>query len=100
MDSIAKSQNKKKLNGRLVLVFALLALAVCGVIAFRGLGRWLVRQDPPAHADAIVVLSGGLPYRAESAAKYFELGSASEVWITPPKGPPNRLSSWAFHSPA
>ena len=91
MDSIAKSQNKKKLNGRLVLVFALLALAVCGVIAFRGLGRWLVREDPLAHADAIVVLSGGLPYRAESAAKYFEFGYASEVWITRPEGPSEQL---------
>jgi len=91
MDSIAKSQNKKKLNGRLVLVFALLALAVCGVIAFRGLGRWLVREDPLAHADAIVVLSGGLPYRAESAAKYFEFGYAREVWITRPEGPSEQL---------
>jgi uncharacterized SAM-binding protein YcdF (DUF218 family) len=91
MDSIEKSQDKKKLNRRLFLAFVLVALIACGVIAFRGLGRWLVREDPLAHADAIVVLSGGLPYRAEGAAKYFEFGYASEVWITRPEGPAEQL---------
>jgi len=91
MDSIEKSQNQKKLNRTLFLFLVPLALVVCGVVAFRGLGRWLVRQDPPEHADVIAVLSGGLPYRAEGAAKYFELGYASEVWITRPEGPAEQL---------
>jgi uncharacterized SAM-binding protein YcdF (DUF218 family) len=91
MDNIEKSRNNKKLNRRFFLVLVLLALVVCGVIAFRGLGRWLVREDPPAHADVIAVLSGGLPYRADGAAKYFELGYASEVWITRPEGPAEQL---------
>src|ERR1700722_5894436 len=91
MDRIEKSQNKKKLNWRLFLVLVLLALVDCGVIAFRGLGRWLVREDPPAHVDVIAVLSGGLPYRAAGAAKYFELGYANEVWITRPEGPGEQL---------
>ena len=91
MDSIEKSQYKRKQSRRLFFVLALLALVVCGVIAFRGLGRWLVREDPPAHADVIAVLSGGLPYRAIGAAKYFELGYANEVWITRPEGPAEQL---------
>jgi uncharacterized SAM-binding protein YcdF (DUF218 family) len=75
------------------LALVLLALIVCGVIAFRGLGGWLVREDSPAHADAIVVLSGGLPSRAEGAAKYFALGYAGEVWVTKPEGPAEELET-------
>jgi uncharacterized SAM-binding protein YcdF (DUF218 family) len=91
MDSIENPGNKRKQNRRLFLVLFLLALLICGVIVFRGLGRWLVREDPLAHADVIAVLSGGLPYRAEGAAKYFEFGYASEVWITRPEGPSEQL---------
>ncbi len=87
MESTDIRQREHKRNWRIPLAFVLLALIVCGVIVFRGLGRWLVREDSPAHADAIVVLSGGLPSRAEGAAKYFALGYASEVWITKPEGP-------------
>lgn len=92
MESIEKTQNKNRRIGRFLLTFIFLALIVCGVIAFRGVGRWLVCEDPLAHADAIVVLSGGLPYRAEGAAKYFESGDATELWITRPEGPSEQLS--------
>jgi hypothetical protein len=44
-------------------------LAVVGVVVFRNVGRWLVRQDALGKADVIVVLSGGLPFRAEAAAR-------------------------------
>jgi uncharacterized SAM-binding protein YcdF (DUF218 family) len=50
-----------------------------------------VREDPLMHADALVVLSGGLPYRAEAAAHYFESGYASEVWLTRPEGPSDQM---------
>jgi len=43
------------------------------------------------HADAIAVLSGGLPYRAADAAHYFESGYASEVWLTRPDGPSEQM---------
>ena len=50
---------------------ALLVLALRAILAFRHLGRWLVREDPLAHADAIVVLERKMPARAEEAAKIF-----------------------------
>jgi uncharacterized SAM-binding protein YcdF (DUF218 family) len=65
----------------------LLILAIAGVVAFRGIGRWLVVEDPLDHADAIVVLSGGLPYRALEAAKIFRQGMAPQVWLTRPANP-------------
>jgi uncharacterized SAM-binding protein YcdF (DUF218 family) len=87
MERMDNRRREHQWNGRFFLAFIVLALIVFGVVAFRGVGRWLVREDPPAHADAIVVLSGGLPFRAEGAAKYFASGYASEVWITRPEGP-------------
>jgi uncharacterized SAM-binding protein YcdF (DUF218 family) len=76
---------------RLILVLAILALAV-GVIAFRGAGRWLVREDPLVAADAIVVLSGSMPQRAEGAADLYRAGYAPEVWVTRPDSPESELS--------
>jgi uncharacterized SAM-binding protein YcdF (DUF218 family) len=93
MESTDIRQREHKRNWGIPLAFVLLALIVCGVIVFRGLGRWLVREDSPAHADAIVVLSGGLPSRAEGAAKYFALGYAGEVWITKPEGPADEFKA-------
>ena len=55
-----------------LLVFLVLTLAV--VIAGRGAGRWLVREDTLSSADAIVVLSGSMPCRAEEAGKLFKMG--------------------------
>jgi uncharacterized SAM-binding protein YcdF (DUF218 family) len=91
MENIEKLRHNRKRNPSFFLAFLLLALIVLGIIAFRGVGRWLVREDAPAHADAIVVLSGGLPYRAEGAAKYFVSGYASKVLITRPDGPAEQL---------
>jgi uncharacterized SAM-binding protein YcdF (DUF218 family) len=80
-------------------VIALLALAVilAGVLAFRGVGRWLVREDPLAHADAIVVLSGGMPYRAEGAVDVYRQGYAPEVWVTRSAGPGRALTAMGIH---
>lgn len=52
------------------------------VLAGRSLGHWLVVQDPLESADAIVVLSGGMPERAIEAARIFRQGFASQVWLT------------------
>ena len=64
----------------------LVVLLLAGVIVFRGIGYWLIVEDPLQSADAIVVLSGGLPYRAIEAARLFRAGYAPEVWITKPVG--------------
>jgi uncharacterized SAM-binding protein YcdF (DUF218 family) len=78
---------------KLSVISALILLVVlaAAIVAWRGVGRWLVREDPLTHADALVVLSGGLPYRAEAAAHYFESGYAGEVWLTRPEGPSDQL---------
>lgn len=60
----------------------LLALIGISLVAFRGAGRWLIRQDPLSPAGATVVLSGGTPYRAEEAAKLYGVGYAPEVWVS------------------
>lgn len=79
-------------NRHRILASVLLLAVITGVIAFRGAGRWLVREDPLAPADAIVVLSGGMPYRAEGAADLYRGKYAPEVWITTPESPVRHLS--------
>jgi uncharacterized SAM-binding protein YcdF (DUF218 family) len=53
-----------------------------GAYAIVGLGRWLIVSDPLQPSTAIVVLSGGAPYRAIEAAQIYREGWAREVWIT------------------
>lgn len=48
------------------------------------LGNWLVREDPIHRADAIAVLSGSFPQRAEEAAELYRSGYAPEIWLTHP----------------
>jgi uncharacterized SAM-binding protein YcdF (DUF218 family) len=79
--------------GRYVAVIAFLVLIVSGIFAFRGAGRWLVHEDPLNHADAILVLSGSMPYRAEEAAKVYREGYGPEVWLTNPQSPQSVLAS-------
>lgn len=91
MSNIETSSAKRKRNLRLISALVSVALLATAIFALRGVGRWLVREDPLAHADALVVLSGSMPYRAEAAAHYFESGYASEVWLTHPEGPSDEL---------
>jgi uncharacterized SAM-binding protein YcdF (DUF218 family) len=79
-------------------VLGLLALLiVVGVVAFRGAGRWLEREDPLAHADVIFILSGGLPQRAVEGSKVFAMGYAPEVWLSRPDGPADELAKLGIH---
>jgi uncharacterized SAM-binding protein YcdF (DUF218 family) len=73
----------------LLVVLALLVGAA--ILVFRGIGRWLVVQDPLEPADAIAVLTGGMPYRVVEAAKIYKQGLAPEVWLTTPLGPGEEL---------
>jgi uncharacterized SAM-binding protein YcdF (DUF218 family) len=52
------------------------------LIIFLGVGRWLVVEDPLDKAQAIVVLSGGMPMRAREAAKLYNAGYAPQIWLT------------------
>jgi uncharacterized SAM-binding protein YcdF (DUF218 family) len=82
-------RRKIRIAALLVFVFG------CGMalLAFRGAGRWLVREDPLAKADEIVVLSGSMPARAEEAAKIFQMGYAPQVWVSTPDSPREELAA-------
>jgi DUF218 domain len=82
---------------RAILAAVILAVIAVGVFVFRGVGRWLVREDPLAHVDAIVVLSGGMPYRAEGAADVYRQGYAPEIWLTHPESPSPSLAAMGIH---
>ena len=60
----------------------LIVVAGLGYWAFRNVGGWLVVADPLQHAQAIVVLNGGAPFRAMGAADLYHQGWAPEIWIT------------------
>ncbi len=91
METVEKSASRGKQTRRVVCAAVLIVLFAAALVAFRGLGRWLVREDPLAKADVIVVLSGSMPYRAERAANYFTSGYANEVWVSHPEGPDEEL---------
>ena len=69
-----------RLAGALVLGVAL--VATLGVLAFRGLGRWLIVADALAPARAVVILRGHYPFRAIEAGAIYRQGWAPEVWLT------------------
>jgi len=71
----------------------ILVLVIAAAILFFGIGRWLVVEDPLAHADVIVVLSGRLPERAVEAASVYKAGYADQVWISPPISPVDDLKA-------
>jgi uncharacterized SAM-binding protein YcdF (DUF218 family) len=85
------SPAKRSAKRRWFALSLLLILAAGVAVAFRHAGRWLLREDPLAQADAIVVLSGSMPYRAEGAAQIFRLGDAPEVWVSRPENPAPEL---------
>ena len=83
------SNRRRWLIGGGILLF----LAIAAAIVFFGIGRWLVVEDPLAHADVIVVLSGRLPERALEAARVFKAGFSDQVWISPPVSPVDDLKA-------
>src|SRR3984885_5565695 len=81
-----QTHNRSKSVRRSVLILLVASLVLC-VAAARELGRWLVVQDPLERSGAIVVLSGGMPYRALDGAKIYREGIAPQVWLTRSQGP-------------
>jgi len=96
LDTSANRVGHKRSRRWVLLLIALLVFAV-GAIAFRDAGYWLVREDPLQKGDVIVVLSGGLPYRANGAANIFKSGDAPEVWVSRPQGPQQDLAALGVH---
>jgi uncharacterized SAM-binding protein YcdF (DUF218 family) len=91
--STQQNPNKKSVVRKTAIcLIVALAIFLCFILAFRGVGRWLVREDSLAPGDAIVVLSGSMPYRAEEAAKVYQMGYAHEVWVSRPESAASELS--------
>jgi uncharacterized SAM-binding protein YcdF (DUF218 family) len=69
--------------GRWGIAAALVAIALgaAGLTTVRGVGHWLVVEDPLAQTRAIVVLTGHHPFRAMEAATLYREGWAGEVWL-------------------
>jgi uncharacterized SAM-binding protein YcdF (DUF218 family) len=82
-----------RVAGWLIAGAVLVAMFGAAVFAFRHAGRWLIRESALSHADAILVLSGSMPYRAEEAAKVYQQGFAPEIWLTHPVSPSEELQS-------
>src|ERR1700756_3902549 len=76
-----------------VLVAIACAFLALMLLAFFGVGRWLVVEDPLGKARAIAVLSGRMPLRALEAAKLYRQGYASEVWLTRTSEPGESLKT-------
>ncbi len=81
------------------IVILVVLLVACGlaVLAFRGAGRWLIREDALAPADEIAVLSGSMPARAEEAGKVFQEGYAHQIWVSQPESPRQALEGEGIH---
>ena len=69
------------------------AVLAASVLIFLLVGRWLVVEDPLQKAQAIAVLSGGLPVRALEAAKLYREGYAPRVWLTHPAEPGDSMAA-------
>lgn len=97
-EAITQTQARSPKRRRPLIALALLVvLAIVAVVLTRGAAHWLVRPDPLAHADVLVVLSGGLPYRAEGAADVYQLGYTPLVWVSRPAGPQEELAQIGVH---
>jgi uncharacterized SAM-binding protein YcdF (DUF218 family) len=94
-NSLRVSRRRRRPGISFLAILAL--LVVIGIVVFRNAGHWLVREDPLAKADVIVVLSGGLPFRGEGAAGIFKSGYAPAVWISKPGGPQEELAALGIH---
>jgi|SRR5580704_1126277 uncharacterized SAM-binding protein YcdF (DUF218 family) len=88
------SESKRMRGSRPRMAFALVLLFLVGGIAmFLRAGSWLVRENTLEPADVIVVLSGGLPYRALEAASIYNRSYAPEIWVSRPESPAQNMEA-------
>jgi uncharacterized SAM-binding protein YcdF (DUF218 family) len=69
------------LKSRIIFFILLLALAILYMGGCRRAGRWLVREDVPEHADAIVLLMGSFPDRVLQAVDLYKDGKSDRLLI-------------------
>jgi len=81
--TLLKKAYRTKTRWRVIVVFFVVAIVVgLSAVGIGGVGHWLVVADSLGHAEAIVVLSGHLPFRAMEAASIYKGGWAPKVWLT------------------
>jgi uncharacterized SAM-binding protein YcdF (DUF218 family) len=90
-------ESKPKMRRWLIVGGIFAALAAAGTAVFFTIGQWLVVQDPLAHADVIVILSGQLPERALEAARLYQAGYAGQVWISQPVSAAEELKTMKIY---
>jgi uncharacterized SAM-binding protein YcdF (DUF218 family) len=82
MSSSTVGLTGKRHFAKIVLVGTTAGVLVFVLVIFLGIGRWLIAEDPLEKAQAIVVLSGGMPMRAQEAARLYKAGWAPQIWLT------------------
>jgi len=80
--ALLNKARKTRARWRIIVIFLPVAVVVSLAVTIRGVGHWLVVTDPLVHAQAVVVLSGHVPFRAMEAASIYRQGWAPEVWLT------------------
>src|SRR5579871_4928472 len=89
--------HRKSRAGRASPLAVLLVVLLAGIFAFRHVGYWLIREDPLQKSDVIVVLSGGMPARAQESAQVFLQGYAPQIWVSRPDSMAPELEPLGVH---
>ena len=79
------SHSRKRLWRILILVLVSVALFAFHAAILQRMANYLITEDPPRKAAAIVALRGQVPFRELEAAKYYHEGFAPIVILVPNK---------------
>jgi uncharacterized SAM-binding protein YcdF (DUF218 family) len=94
IDSAEQFAGSTQRRTRWALALSVLVAVLGGaLVMFFGVGRWLFVEDDLEKTQAILVLSGRMPLRAIEAARLYNGGYASEVWLTRPSEPAASLQT-------
>lgn len=69
------------MKARIIFILIFIVVAVVYVGGCRRTGQWLVKDDLPSHADALVILMGNFPERVMQAADLYNEGRADRILI-------------------
>ena len=78
-------------RSRVIFLIFFIVLSAIYVGGCRRAGNWLVKEDVPTHADAIVLLMGSFPERVMEAAELYNEGKADGMLIVYESMGPYRL---------
>lgn len=69
------------IRSRIVFSIVMTGLCVARISGCRHAGQWLVKEDVPKHADALVILMGNFPERVLEAADVYSRSLANRMII-------------------